>query len=377
MKKHVIFDFDDTMSPIYEHNQQLFVDTFIPYKPDIDQDYIRTYHKATRGVSMETLFQHVIDKFKLNISAKQLIEENEKIHLEKAIEVTVFDGFIDTLRHFKNLGMVLSICSNRGIRSLSIILESNKISQYFNNIISCSEAKHDKPDPYCLNELLLKYPKISKEETIYFGDSKTDADFAQGAGIDYIVIDHYLNKKQFYSMILNSFTGAEDEILTEINEKDIDIGSILKMEAHSNPDKFHRAAHVVLFNSSGNVILQQRSSKKMYDPNSWDIPGGHQTYGQSIEQTAEIELMEEMGIRGELKFVRKGFKQTDKQSEFYYLYYVINDGPYKINFNEVSAYKEFDCEKLLAHDYDQEYFILEHVYDYVGELKSVWSKLRN
>jgi len=50
-----------------------------------------------------------------------------------------------------------------------------------------------------------KYPDIKVEETIYFGDSKTDAEFAQNAGIDYLVIDHYLNKKQFYSMILNSF----------------------------------------------------------------------------------------------------------------------------------------------------------------------------
>jgi phosphoglycolate phosphatase len=139
------------------------------------------------------------------VLAKQLIVENEAIHLEKASDVVVFDSFVDTLKFFKNAGKILSICSNRGVKSLNIILENNQINQYFENIISCSEVHHDKPDPFCLIELMKKYPNIKAEETIYFGDSKTDADFAQNAGIDYLVIDHYLNKKQFYSMILNAF----------------------------------------------------------------------------------------------------------------------------------------------------------------------------
>ena len=141
------------------------------------------------------------------MSAKQLVVQNEAIHLRKASEVKVFDSFVETVLYFKKLGKILSICSNRGVKSLNVILEKNGINQYFDNIISCSDVGHDKPDPYCLVKLMTKYPEIKVEETIYFGDSKTDADFATNAGVDYLVIDHYLNKKQFYSMILSAFVS--------------------------------------------------------------------------------------------------------------------------------------------------------------------------
>lgn len=288
----------------------------------------------------------------------------------------MYEGFEDILKHFKKLGKTISLCTNRAKGSLKLILERNKLTQYFDNVISCKDAGHEKPDPYCLAKLLEKYPNIKREEIIYFGDSKTDAEFAQNAGIDYLVIDHYLNKKQFYVLILGSFAGGEDELLVETNKDDKDTGVIYKLDAHSDPSRYHRAAHIMLFNSKGQVVLQKRSLSKTYDPGAWDMPGGHQTYGQTIEQTAQIEMMEEMGIQPKLTFVRKWVKHDGKQSEWCYLYYAIDDGPsYKFDEHEVAEVKGFNCQRLLNHEYDKEFVILEHVYKYVEELKDVWSKL--
>ena len=291
MKKHIIFDFDDTISSAYEHNQQLFVDTFLPYKPDIDQDYVRKVHFVGRGTSMNLQFAEVINKFGLNVSIEQLVDENEKIHQVRSNEVKIFGGFDDILKHFKKLNKVISLCTNRAEASCRMILENNNLVDYFDNIISCKEAGHEKPDPYCLLELLKKYPDIPADQYIYFGDSKTDASFAQAAGIDYLVIDHYLNKKQFYTLMLGSFSGGDDELLVETDENDLDKGVIYKMDAHFDPTRYHRAAHVMLFNSRGQVILQQRSMTKALEPGFWDMPGGHQSFGQSIDQTADLELM--------------------------------------------------------------------------------------
>jgi len=376
MKKHIIFDFDDTISSAYEHNQQLFVDTFLKHKSDIDQDYVRKVHFVNRGTSMELQFNEVIKKFDMKISSQQLVEENEKLHRQKAGEITIFAGFEDILKHFEKLGKIISLCTNRAEGSLKIILKNNNMEKYFDNVVSCKDEKHEKPDPYCLNQLLKKYPKISKEETIYYGDSKTDAEFAQNAGIDYLVIDHYLNKKQFFTLALSTFAGGEDELLVEVNKNDQDIGVIYKMEAHSDITRFHRAAHVMLFNSKGNAILQQRSLSKSFDPGAWDMPGGHQTFGQTIEQTATIELSEEMGIKPELNFVKKRLKQDDIQSEWGYLYYAISDGPYKYDEHEVAKVKEFDCQKLLNHEYDKDCPILKHIYIYIEELRNIWEPLK-
>jgi len=210
MKKHIIFDFDDTITSAYELNQQVFVDTLTPHKPDIDQDFLRKLHHEKKGTSMFLQFQEAIDKFGLKVPVEQLVKENEKLQQKRALEVDVFDGVENLLKHFKKRGKLLSICTNRERGSLKIILQKHNLFRYLDNVVSCFDEGHEKPDPFCLIELTDKYTAITKGETIYFGDSKTDAEFATNAGIDFIIIDHYLNKKLFYQMIIESFADSED-----------------------------------------------------------------------------------------------------------------------------------------------------------------------
>lgn len=209
MKKHIIFDFDDTISSSYELNQQLFYETFLPYSKYLDEDFIRSYHKEVKGISMLEMFEHVCAHFKLNIDPKVLMRENELMHIDRAHEMNLLHGVQDLLDYFKNAGKVVSLCTNRDGKSLNKILTFHNLSIYFDNIISCKDEGFEKPDPFCLNNLIEQYPTISKEETIYFGDSKTDAEFAGNAGIDHLVIDHYLNGKKSYTMLLNIFMQLE------------------------------------------------------------------------------------------------------------------------------------------------------------------------
>ena len=64
--------------------------------------------------------------------------------------------------------------------------------------------------------------------------------------------------------------------------------------------------------------------------------------------------------------------QDQWQSEYHYLYYGFHDGPYKIDPHEVAAVKTFDCQKLLNHEYDSEFQIMEHVFDQLKILRPVW-----
>lgn len=156
-------------------------------------------------------FQDIITKFNLDKKAQELLEINKVIHKESALKMGIFEGVEKMLQHFKRRGKIISICSNRDTESLNIVLEKHKLKKYFDNTISCHSEGFDKPNPYCLQKLLEKYPDIKSSETIYFGDSKTDADFATNAGVDYLVIDHYLNRKVFYQLIVEIFADSEDD----------------------------------------------------------------------------------------------------------------------------------------------------------------------
>jgi|SRR3972149_10945448 len=180
---------------------------------------------------------------------------------------------------------------------------------------------------------------------------------------------------QEIDLAVRTMNTTEDEILVEVNKDNKEIGTIIKRDAHSNPQRYHRAAHIILFNSKGQVILQQRGFQKTHHPGRWDMPGGHQTAGNTIEETASQELMEEMGIKSDLDLKRIGLFQNDKQSEFYYLYWSIHDGPYKFDKHEVEKVKAFECKKLLEGEYDKDFSILPHVYEYVRELIGVWEPL--
>jgi ADP-ribose pyrophosphatase YjhB (NUDIX family) len=202
----------------------------------------------------------------------------------------------------------------------------------------------------------------------------------------WVTREELLSLDRFYSLnkeIVNEIDVAvrtrnttQDEVLVEVDKDDHDIGTIVKRVAHADPSRYHRAAHMVMFTTKGELILHQRSWVKATGPGKWDMFGGHQADGMTIEQTAKQELVEELGSSAELHFVQKGILQTKTQSEWYYLYYGMDDGPYGFDRNEVAQIGFFDPQKLLDGGYDAEYDILSHVYAYTEQLKDVWEKLR-
>ncbi len=169
---------------------------------------------------------------------------------------------------------------------------------------------------------------------------------------------------------------TEDEILVEVDKNNKVIGSAVKRELHNTNKRYHRAAHIVIFNSKGEIILQQRSLTKSHGAGLWDVHGGHQVDGQTIEQTAMAELSEEMGITTNLQLKEVGIHKFKDQSEFYYLFYGISDGPYGYDRNEVEQLRAFDPEKILNGSYDKEYNIMPHILPYIKKLKDVWMGLR-
>lgn len=206
MKKHFIFDFDDTISSSYEHNQNLFVETFLPYieDKDFDDSVLRKIHKQNRGAGMKMQFQMGIEALDLDLKPEKLVKENEQIHVDKFKKITIFRSVHDLFTKIKDLGKKISICTNRQYTSLNAMIDYHDLRKYFTYIVSCKDEGHEKPDPHCLLDIVKKEGN-DLEDFIFFGDSKTDYEFATNAKIDFIIVDHYLNEKGFYDMIIKSF----------------------------------------------------------------------------------------------------------------------------------------------------------------------------
>jgi isopentenyl-diphosphate delta-isomerase len=87
----------------------------------------------------------------------------------------------------------------------------------------------------------------------------------------------------------------EKEVIL-VNERDEPIGTIEKMEAHKKA-LLHRAFSVFIFNSKGEMLLQQRAKNKYHSGGLWtNACCSHPKPGEDIQIAASRRLNEELGF---------------------------------------------------------------------------------
>ena len=91
--------------------------------------------------------------------------------------------------------------------------------------------------------------------------------------------------------------NAPTEWLDIVDSDDRIIGAAPRATVHEKA-YMHRAVHIMLCNSAGEVFLQLRSHDKDTNPGLWDTScAGHIDSGESLIVGALRELQEELGIR--------------------------------------------------------------------------------
>lgn len=129
-----------------------------------------------------------------------------------------------------------------------------------------------------------------------------------------------------------------------VNDLDQEIGVMDKIEAHRGEAKLHRAVSVFLFNSKGELLMQQRSAHKIVGARQWaNTCCGNVRPGESYENCARRRLREELGIKDvELTPVHK-FQYSVKCNEEFsereidQVFVGQYEGKIKLNKQEVAA----------------------------------------
>ncbi|MFC7687088.1 NUDIX domain-containing protein [Ureibacillus sp. GCM10028918] len=71
------------------------------------------------------------------------------------------------------------------------------------------------------------------------------------------------------------------------------------------PGNFHLVIHICIFNSNGDMLIQQRQPFKEGWPNMWDLTvGGSAIAGDTSQTAAQRELYEELGLNIDLQQIR-------------------------------------------------------------------------
>ena len=142
-----------------------------------------------------------------------------------------------------------------------------------------------------------------------------------------------------------------EEILILVDKNDKKIGEMEKHKAHREA-RLHRAFSVFLFNSNGELLLQQRAASKYHSPSLWgNSCDGHPRVNETIIQAGKRRLKEEMGIacrlRKEFGFIYKVKLDNDmNEHEFDYVLIGKFNGAPKLNPEEASDWKWVSINEL-------------------------------
>jgi isopentenyldiphosphate isomerase len=163
-----------------------------------------------------------------------------------------------------------------------------------------------------------------------------------------------------------------EEIFDVVNDRDEIVGCQRRREVHGRGLK-HRAVHIVIFNSRGEIFLQKRSMKKDCFPGAWDSSAsGHLDAGESYDDGAARELREELGLKL-LRPLERLFKIDacpETGQEFVWVYRSVSEGPFTLQPEEIESGDWFSPEELT-------HWIKERPGDFAGALPLIWNRLLN
>jgi len=141
-----------------------------------------------------------------------------------------------------------------------------------------------------------------------------------------MLLDHHLSKT----------ASADRNLMKEVqvilvNEKDEQCGEMGKIRAHEQ-GLLHRAFSVFIFNSKGEMLLQQRAFNKYHSGGLWsNACCSHPSPGEKIIDTVQRRLKEELGFNTEVEkifdFIYKAEVDNDfTEHEFDHVFAGVYDG---------------------------------------------------
>ena len=141
------------------------------------------------------------------------------------------------------------------------------------------------------------------------------------------------------------------EFVVLVDQDDQKLGLMEKQQAHV-AGLLHRAFSVFVFNSNGELMIQQRAASKYHSPTLWtNTCCSHPRDNETYEQAAHRRLKEEMGFDCDLEFkfsfIYKAHLDNNlTEHELDHVFIgTYNDEP-KLNPEEVMAYRWVDLMDL-------------------------------
>ena len=147
------------------------------------------------------------------------------------------------------------------------------------------------------------------------------------------------------------------ELLILVDENDQQWGKLEKELVHQL-GLLHRAFSIFIFNSKGELLLQQRADSKYHSGGLWtNTCCSHPRFGEELNDAVNRRLNEEMGMKSKTKFAfsfvyKTNFENGLTEHEFDHVFFGVTDDLPNPEKSEVKNWKYMSL-KLLENDLEQ------------------------
>ena len=137
--------------------------------------------------------------------------------------------------------------------------------------------------------------------------------------------------------------SSEEEPLILVDEADREIGHLSKGACHDGDGVLHRAFSLFIFNSAGELLLQQRSAEKRLWPLFWsNACCSHPRRGETIEVATHRRLAEELGMTSSMRHLftfqyQAPYLDVGSENEVCWVFSGLSDERPQPNMTEIAA----------------------------------------
>lgn len=143
----------------------------------------------------------------------------------------------------------------------------------------------------------------------------------------------------------------QKELFPVVDEQGNVVGSISRGEAHNGCKVLHPVVHLHVFNSNGDLYLQQRPLWKDIQPGKWDTAcGGHVDLNETIEHALHREVEEELGITDYLpERIGMYVFEGKRERELVYVHKTVFDGTIQPSRDELAGGRFWSRKEIMEH----------------------------
>ncbi len=176
----VIYDCDGVLFDSVEANKKLYNDLCgLVGRGPLTEEEVKYVHSHTVYETIHFIFERD------DGLEKKALELLKQIDLRDYIVYLKMEPYLLQILNLLKANGILRVINTNRTTSMKHIMERFGLWPYFEMVVTALDVKNPKPHPESVEKILQRF-RLSREETVFVGDSEVDEQTARASGIRFI-----------------------------------------------------------------------------------------------------------------------------------------------------------------------------------------------